>query len=372
MGVGFVKVTDIPADLDRYMEINPRVPNRTKKGLLTGPVAKGILETLREIPEEMAIKNQGLYILADTAKYSHGKLRLSLSDVGKHGIINGGHTYAAIREAVESREPTDDLDSAYVRVNVYRGIEESYVPEIAEGLNRSRQVDDPSLINLQGQFDRIRKSLRSLPKPENVAYHQGDAGDVYISEVLVYLEMFNPQRYGERRYPNGLYNRQSAAIRYFQEDLDNEPKLVNALVDKLPDILRLADQIRKATPEASRRNGFRFGQAKVKGERLGGVSSKGMKLPFLNETIAYRVPNGWLYPMLSAFTTALRYEKGVLTWKIDPKKMLDDTIDDLVAVCISEHKTVGLRPELVGKRESAYARCRKDLELYLAKRGLLK
>ena len=53
------------------------------------------------------------------------------------------------------------------------GIDESKVAEIAEGLNRSKQVDDPSLANLQGHFERIREVMAGRPGGDAIAYHQG-------------------------------------------------------------------------------------------------------------------------------------------------------------------------------------------------------
>ena len=88
----FVKVTDIPEMLDKYMEVNPRVPSRTDKGVLTGPVANGILDTLRNHPEEMVVKNLGIFLLADEANFkktSGGKGVLEISLL----IVTGKHLY---------------------------------------------------------------------------------------------------------------------------------------------------------------------------------------------------------------------------------------------------------------------------------------
>ena len=67
VGDCFVTVTSLPQELDRFMEVNPRVPNRTQTGLLSGPVVAGIKETLTDNPEDMAIKNQGIYLLVEAA-----------------------------------------------------------------------------------------------------------------------------------------------------------------------------------------------------------------------------------------------------------------------------------------------------------------
>lgn len=378
-GTVYVKVTDLPAELDNWMEINPRVPNRNKAGLLNGPVAKGILETLHDAPNEMAIMNQGIYMLVDKADYArgpsyNGNLELTFADIGKHGIINGGHTYAAIREAIENAtdEEMELLKQAFVRVHIFQGIDEDYVPDIAEGLNRSKQVDDPSLANLQGEFDIIRKALKGTVGEQHIAYHQGDTGSVYVSELLVYINLFNVERFDDKVHPNGLYNRQALGLKYYTEDMEHDRAHLNQLIAKLPDFLWLADSIRLATPAAAKANKFKFGRAKISTtDRAGSVRNKGTLLPFVDQTVNYRVPNGWVYPMLAAFRANLKTEQHKLVWRMPIKELLPAVIEQLVGVCVSEHRDNSMRPELVGKRESAYAQCYGKVELYLAKKKLL-
>lgn len=379
LGITYVRVIDIPGALDNFMEINPRVPSRNKAGILNGPVVKGIIETLRDAPDQMVLKNQGIYLLVQDCSFTktkgdNGILSINFTDIGKHGIINGGHTYAAIREAVETVEveEVEALKEAYVRLHIFQGIDADYVPEIAEGLNRSRQVDDTSLVNLQGEFDVIRKTLRGITGEKSVAYHQGDSGEIYVSELLVYLGLFNVTRFSERKHPNVLYNRQALGLKYFSEDMTSDKRMMHELIRILPDILWLADSIRKFTPAAAKHNNFKFGAAKVvHNERAGASKHKGILLPFLDERVDYRVPNGWVYPMLASFRANLRVVDGRLTWRVPLKNMLPDVIDELVGICVVEHRDNNMRPELIGKRESAYNQCYTRVQLYLAKKGLL-
>lgn len=372
-GTCFVPVTELPTVFDEFMAVNPRVPNRTKRGVLTGPVSQGILKTLRELPDEMALKNQGLYILADNVSFKGGKLRFTLSDKGKHGLVNGGHTYAAIMEAREgaTEEELAQLGEAYVKLNIMSGIPVDFVAELAEGLNRSRQVDDPSLMNLQGEFDAIRRVLKDTPAAQHIAYHQGDRGEVYISEILVYLALFDVDRFTERRQPSGLYNRQALGLKYFQEDVKNKHKSIRQRIQLLPDILWLVDAVRLAVPEAARKGGFQFGRAKVGGDGRAKLQ-KEIVLPFTEQTTTYRVPAGWVYPIVSAFRANLGQDKdGRLDWRVPLRQLLPDVIEDLAAVCAAEHRSAGDRPELVGKRDSAYSQCYTRVQLYLAKKRLL-
>lgn len=379
LGVTYVRVIDIPDALDKYMEINPRVPNRNKAGLLNGPIIQGILSTLRDNPEEMAIKNQGIYLLVNSVDFRRNKdengiLTISFNDKGKHGIINGGHTYAAIREAIESAsdEETKALQNAYVRLHIFQGIDEDYVSEIAEGLNRSKQVDDPSLVNLQGEFDIIKKVMHGKLGEKAIAYHQGDAGQVYISELLVILSMFNTERFDERKHPNNLYSKNALGLKYFSEDMQSSKLVVRSLVENLPDFLWLADSIKKLTPQAAKKNAFKFGLAKVVGgERAGGKKAKGTELPFIGEKMDYRVPNGWVYPMLASFRANLKWNGKSYEWRMPLKQILPEIIDELVGICVVEHRDNNMRPELIGKRESAYRQCYTRIQLYLAKKNLL-
>lgn len=370
----FIPVTEVPPDLDRYMGVNPRVPSRSIKGLLKGPVVAGMLATLRDAPSDFVIKNNGIDILADDVDYKAGAVKASFKDLGLHGIVNGGHTYAAIREAIETAdiEQMKALAQAYVRINIYEGIGADLVVEMAESRNRSRQVDESSLMNLSGEFDAIRRVLRGTHSEPHIAYSQGSDGDVYISELLVYLAILDVGRFSDKRHPQGLYNRASLGIRYFKEDLQKSPAQVNRRILMLPDILKLVDHVRAAVPEAAKKNGFKFGMLSVDGEKAGSKKQRGQTLPFTGQKVDYRVPMGWVTPIVAAFRANLKSDSaGHLEWRLNCNELLKATIGDLTAVCLAEHRANGGRPEQVGKKEAAYARCYNVIELYLAKKRLL-
>ena len=379
MGDCFVSVTALPEDLDKFMEVNPRVPNRTQGGVLSGPVIAGIRETLTDNPEDMAIKNQGIYLLVEDAAFNraaggNGQLSITLTHPDKHGIVNGGHTFAAIRDAIEHADEMElkTISRAYVRLHILQGIEGQKVAEIAEGLNRSKQVDDPSLANLQGHFDTIRKVMAGNPGENEIAYHQGGDGDIYIAEILVFLEMFNRERFDRKKHPHYLYNRTKSALEFYQKDLESKPSPLDILVPRLPEILELSDLIQKETPAAARRVGFEFGRMGKGKHRAGAKTNKNIHLPFLDTMMNYRVPKGWLYPMLAAFranvTWDLRHQK--FEWKVPVKKLVNAIIDELVQVCVTEHRDNNLQPDKVGKRESTYVQCYDKLQLYLLESGL--
>jgi hypothetical protein len=304
----------------------------------------------------------------------NGELTITLADADRHGVVNGGHTYAAIREAIENAEELEikSLSRAFVRLHILQGIEDSKVAEIAEGLNRSKQVDDPSLANLQGHFDRIRAVMEGKPGAHSIAYHQGSEGDLYIAEVLVLLQMFNRERFDRKKHPHYLYSRTKSALDFYSKDLELRPSPLDLLVPKLPEILVLSDLIRRETPTATKRIGFEFGRMKAGKHRAGAKSNKNIILPFLNSSMSYHVPNGWLYPMLAAFRANAVWDlqRSKFEWKLPLEKLVPQVIDDLVSVCVTEHRDNNLQPDKVGKRESTYVQCYDKVQLYLLESGV--
>lgn len=387
LGDCYIRVTDLPTELEHFMRVNPRVPNRTAKGVLSGPVIKGILTTLKESPDDMALKNQGIYLLVESADFKKssggiGELVVALSDPELHGIVNGGHTFAAIRDAIENADDNEAeiIERAWVRLHILHGIDESRVAQIAEGLNRSKQVDDPSLDNLRKVFDGIKDVMLGKPGEKEIAYHQGDGGEIYISDALVQLQLFNCERYSEEKHPHTLYRKPKLAADFFTSDLEKEKQGKKAatqlLVPKTHEILALADEIRYRTPAAAKRVGFEFGRMKTdknRNKRAGSVVHRDTPLPFINQTMRHTVPKGWIIPMLSAFRANVQWnlDNGMFKWRLPPIQLLDGVIDDLVKVCVSEHRDNNNPPELVGSRESSYSQCYDKVRLYLALRGLI-
>jgi hypothetical protein len=384
IGTCFVRVTDLPAELAEFMSVNPRVPKRTTKNLLSGPVPKAILETLRENPADMALKNAGIYLLVDSTEHfrekgGKGLLKVSLCDPERHGIVNGGHTFAAILEARETADPEElqAVSQAFVRLHLMQGIASEMVAEIAEGLNRSKQVQEPSLENLRGHYETIKEVMRDKPGHDDIAYNEGEDKDVYVAEILAYIEMFNLSRYPEDEHPYGLYAHQARAVREASQDFEENPRAMELIIKHLAEILVLGDIIRRDAPIVAKdKVDFQIGRMKLGEGKKGRVASQkngDTQLHFLGTTTRYRLPNGWLYPMISAFRANVRWDlnKGLFEWRVPNDELLKECLPQMVAVCVNEHRNNNQKPEWVGKRDSAYRQCQLHIELALAKRGKL-
>lgn len=368
-------------DLDGWMEINPRVPNRNAKEVLTGHVVRGIRQTLAEVPENFALMNQGLFLLTDhIADYDRRKpLSITLADPTKHGLCNGGHTYAAIREYVDTHDDTSDADprDAWVRLHLFQGISAERVTAMAEGLNRSKQVDDPSLMDLAENFAEIKQVLKGKPGAAEISYHQGDNGTYYVTEVIRAIMFFNGKRYDSRKHPNALYRQQKKMVGMFADDLKADPSPVSLIIPHTHEILRLMDQIAKATPDAAARlpRPFVLGRMKLNDKkgapRAGSQQHKTTSLHFIDDTMDHKIPNGWLMVMLAAFRANVDWDldAGTFKWRVPVDQLLPGVIDDMVRICVNEYRENKSRPDEMARNASIYEQCYDKVLLELHKRS---
>ena len=247
---------------------------------------------------------------------------------------------------------------------------------MADGLNRSRQVDDPSLQNLAGLFEDIKGVMRGEPGEKEISYHQGGEGSVYITEVLAALELFNCERFSDEDHPTRLFSSNKLPMKYFEDDANREPSPLKLLVPHLSEILKLSDRIREMTPDACKRIGFEFGRMKASSRQKARAKSPvnlDIALPFLGRTMNGRVPKGWVMPMLAAFRANVKWDlkRDKFSWKLPVEEVLTGVIDEMVRICAQVHEDNKSHPEFVGKKDEAYARCYDKVVIYLAKKGKL-
>lgn len=385
-GMCFVRATDIPPKIDDWMKVNPRVPKRTGENVVTGPVIKGIRNTLRDRPAKMVVMNQGVFLMVESAEFAKGpggkgEVVLTMSDVERHGLVNGGHTYAAIRAEIEEAERMGDSDEAktrrkamehaYVKVHILQGIEPSLVPDIAEGLNTSKQVDSASLANLAKRFDPIREAMKGKPGDDQIGYMQNENKELYVTEVITILELFNRERFNDQKHPSSLYRYSQKALDMFEADQDAKPSPMDLLIPKTHEFLRLADDIKAGVPDACTANGYQYGRSIVKGSKRG--RSDDTPLPFSGKTMDYSVPNGWLFPLLAAFRANLQWSlsDGICKWRVPLHELLPVVIDPIVSVCVQARKGEGLEADELGMKDHIYSQCYDKIRLQLALMGKL-
>jgi AIPR protein len=348
----FVRVEDLPDGFESWMKVNPRVPKFDTKKQLRGPVAKAMVQTLLDEPDKFALKNQGIYILAKEVSYQKeeggcGMVTLVFDNPSAHGLVNGGHSYMAIRQARAEREASEAAVQpwdAFVRLHIMQGVDEEDITELAEGLNRSMQVDDPSLENLKGSFDKIKEHLSEQPGHEQIAYRQGDPGEVDIRQVLSYMALFDLEQFPDRKtHPNKLFGQQKGVLQRFIEDTDPENKdskhIFDKILPKLHEILVLADKIsQKAVISLAK---LKVKESKGKGgDRVRSAGHRNRPAHFAGGTIDGLMMLGWLYPMLASFRANISREawaEGKLAWHLDPEDLLEKVWEEMADVVKQEH-----------------------------------
>ena len=363
--------------LDDWLKVNPRVLNRNAKEVLTGHVVRGIRETLQGSPGDFAIKNQGLYLLVEEiGDYDRtrdgGRLRLKMSDPSAHGLCNGGHTYSAIREYAETAADSKTLEEAFVRLHIFEGIDPDKVSVMAEGLNRSKQVDDPSLQNLRGLYDSIRNQMTDKSGADQIAYHQGHDGEYYITEIVRSLMFFNCERFNDRRHPNNLYRQQKKMVGMSEEDYDKSPSPIGLIVPHTHEILSLMDKNAKATPDAAKNMHFELGRMSDGGTaRAGSDKHRNTRLFFIDESMDYKIPNGWLMVMLAAFRANVKWDLANHTfdWHVPLDILLPEAIQNLVRVCVQEYRENKVKPDEMARNASIYEQCYDKVALTLHRRA---
>jgi hypothetical protein len=325
-----------------------------------------------EKPEMMCLMNNGITMLVEKAVFikgtgGKGQLSLTFSDPTQHGIANGGHTLAAIMQVAEDPDRPDPWP-ATVRLHIYEGLAPEVIPSLAEGLNRSMQVDDKSLKNLSGLFDQIKDVLKGKQGHDKIAYSQGDDKPVDIQQILSLMTMLNIEQFPDRKsHPNKYFGQQRKVLSDFVADQQG-PKIYDRMLPKLHEILVLADEIQRLgvgeLPSLK--------VAKSSGKNTGRVASEVHKerpAYFSGEQIDGFFPVGWLQPMLAAFRRNISvpdWKKGRFVWIRDPFELLDEVIVEFCNVIREEHTENGSKPAEVGRKEAAYRGCYAEVALALA------
>jgi len=370
----FVRVSDLPKTLTEWMDVNPRVPSYTKRGEIKGPVVKQMIETLNSEPELFALKNQGIWILAKDVSFKRQEGGLGVAEVvldtpEKHGVVNGGHTLYTLLDYCEGLDSEEPID-AYVRMHVLDSIDSSYASALAQGLNRSFQVNDASLVNLEGGFDKIRKVMNGKKGSDEIAYYQGDEGDVDILEVLTMMMLFDVDSFpGSKKHPNVYFGQTKKVLADFDADSPTFDKLIKAL----PQILILSDRIpQKAWEKFAKRLGNRKVSNRPANNRAGAPKHKAILAHFAGGTIGGKFMQGWLYPMLAAFRANVSLEewrKGKFVWLMPPEQLLELVIDEMMEIVLQADADNKGKPAEVGRKEAAYRMCFQTVAMALAQRG---
>jgi hypothetical protein len=356
MYTAVVSVKNIPIEIDEWRELNVRDPMENKS------VPKEIAQSLAEEPEEFFFKNRGLLILADRVEFDNvtNNLELIFSDKKMNGLADGGHTFRVIQRHLSSlSEEQLKLLNAYVKLEILEGFKtrEEVVPIIV-ARNNSTAVAEQSFQELLGAYESIKKVLSGQPYFNRVYYKQyeelpdGTAKDIDIKEILSYLICFDVENFDRKNHPIKAYSGKSSVVGHFA----SHENLLTRMAPMLPKILELRDLIYEGLPEAYRGS---FG-------KLTDVITikQGMKkeeLCFVGRTSNYRIPDGFIYPILNSFRVCVAKKNGHYQFGKDPVTLWSTLREELADAVVEQAKRIK-NPNQLGKDVGTWTICYKTTE----------
>ena len=332
---------DIPTDA------NPRKQDQKSR------VFKEIKESVLSFDNIFRYKNNGVFINCSSVVFDNDKtkpIELSFNlekEELKHGILNGGHTvlackeaYAEILSSIENGEASEDelskLQEQSVQVRMVTGLTDlEEIVEIADAANTSVGVTTESFIEMSGGFDGIKSKLRNSLWNGKIQFKMNDKMEtddglidypIDVKELLALIWAVNSDMFPTDGYDKALvkpYSSKGSLVnRYENEDTRNEfeissPKL-KALLTLRDLILVSADSVYKA---GKGRNDF----------HLSRISSKFSKNDVV-DIFDYEIPKvtlnrGAMLPILSSFRVfeeldSFRFDIMKDAWLSDGYKLM--------------------------------------------------
>lgn len=335
---------------------DPRVPKPTS------PVFKRIKESMKSEDGRFHLLNRGITISARSVEYDNklDRLTIDLPDGDPHyGIIDGGHTYFSILEAVGELGDDESDETAldqYVRLEIMIGVEEALI-DIAQARNFSINVKTFSLENKKGSFQWLMDALGPQASSK-VKFSENDEQPVIVLDVLQILTCLNPIRFSENDHPIEAYKNAAKCLEWSLDKTDKfgYKKLAPVALDacKLYDYIRLRwAELYNAPDETGKRG--KFGKT-VEANKRKRNRSRLTAYHFLAKNGKYPIEKGFAFPVLAGFRALLREEDdGLLYWTTDPFQFFDDHGKRLISTVRTASENRNGDPHMVGRDESVYA-----------------
>ncbi|MXZ86929.1 MAG: hypothetical protein F4Z02_14905 [Acidimicrobiia bacterium] len=281
------------------LDANPREPNVNR------PVYRDVSRSLRQQDDSVEgtfhLKHRGITVVASAVSKSREAREDGMdvyelhfpSDSG-YGIVDGGHSYAIVCQAVEEgMAPSNE----YIRLEVMTGLPAAdLITEIAGGRNTSIQVQAKSLLDLKNEFQFLKDALAPDGWADRIAWHENQEGDVDVVDIIAIMSCFDIAGHPDRSsHPVDAYRRKASMIDRFEKDSDRYRRLTPVLRD----ILHLHDLIAS--------------DSEWRWQEMGGVSGSGGKYGALEmvEQVKQGRPK-FKFPFLEGVESSKRLRRPAL------------------------------------------------------------
>jgi hypothetical protein len=296
--------------------------------------AKEMLSTLASDPESFVFKNNGMMLVAKSldAKGNDVKLVCSEPDEGEivpgHGVLNGGHTYKVLLEALADAKRFPNAGEAVVIVTVALGIEDEEISRISKARNTSEKVPLHALRNLDGDWTELKKHLPDASR-HLVFFKPNEPGvdadaDFDVTDLVRRLAVMNnelfPAENGE--HPVRAYSGIGALVRQYDK------KKFTKLAERLQDILKLEELVVKKWEELYGRGRSDDGKEKIDLSRTSGCSSE-PSLLLSGYRAGVTIADPFVLPVMAAFRVFLRDGEWLMPMEEAWEKYGERVIRDL-------------------------------------------
>ena len=313
----YVDVCDIPNNIP--MECNPRLQN------MKSAVVKAIKQTLVEDDGLFHILNRGITITAESIKVKGNSLVIEINDFETQGCIDGGHTYKSILEYQDIIQP----ETQYVTIEILTGniVMNNFV-KLAMARNRSQQVQDKSLAELNNEFDWIKEVIKN--ENISVVYKENEDGNVPVEFIIWIMTVVN-SRFGESTCTARPKESMTAFIKYNKEyGLNIEKNPFYAAKDILIDSMKVFDFIE-----------VHFGNKIKCFSKIKVVNKGNFKSTIYGTPMKYKIPKQFLYPVYTAMRAIIGVDDktGLLFWKTDPHAFIKRILPELALNQVDIYKS---------------------------------
>jgi hypothetical protein len=308
----YVALKDFPRDLP--LDPNARTPN------INHGIYKDILRSALSNDGLFHLKHKGITLVAEEVKPRDEKgpvTTLSIRMRDLDGILDGGHSSEIIGRVQDiSAEDGVPIGRQFVKVDVVTRVPFDDIMEMSKGLNTSVQVKEISLENLAGHFDWLKKLLADTDYSNLIGWQENAKCELDARDLVSVLACFNLKHFPadvDAIQPVIAYEKKSKVLELYQNDRESFEQLAPIVKD----ILYLYDAIRSER-EAWNEEGGKFG-----GLAFVEKKEKGFFLPFIGETVTYRLMDSVVFPMLAGFRCMVTAKRGKYAWKGSFDQVLD-------------------------------------------------
>jgi hypothetical protein len=318
-----------------------------------------IRETLSEHREDFPLLNSGVVIVARDAKVDDNSKppKVTLYDPS---VINGAQTQGVLIDFFNEKE--DDKEYPSVSFELIVTDDEDLIASISIARNYQNEVTNLSIYGRQGRFDALEEAMKAQDHSIQLKKRETDFGDELLDteklvQVLTAMAPTDiPLPSTEKRkiktpetiYRVYAYRHRSRCLTDFATVMDKPqewPLAYRFFLDVAADAWKLY-QLFKGEQTFSR-------LVCVKGETINGRKQVDLD----------GVPDGIVFPMLSAMSRFAHEQKGRWQLKIPPKFPWATFFQ---AAMTQETTTAGNNPQTMGKKADCYIALHGSIDMYFA------